>query len=155
MSRNRLDESDAQIVAAELGVPVTEVRRAVAAFFDAIIREADSLHLDNECRIYSRKAFDARAFAVNIPHIGRMGPVYSRYLTWRANEAKELVQEHRGRYREKFTRDEIDTIAGEVLAGRTPPPVQKHKGNEFYKRVWLVGTEGRKLARQVIRKEKE
>lgn len=155
MRRSRLSDADAQAVADELGVPVTEVRRAVDSFFGSIVEAADELRLDNECRIYTRAAFRDKEFACNIPSIGRIGPVYSRYLAWRSNESRSQVQEPRSRYRERVTRDEIDNIASEIIAGRSPAPVTEHKGKEFYKRVWLVDTDKRKLARQVIRKDKE
>ncbi len=155
MKFSRRDENDFRAVSDMTGVPAVEVRRAVASFFDSIVKESDALHLDNECRIYSREAFRSREFVRNIPGIGRIGPVYSRYLLWRANESKNLVQEPRGHCRNRVVQDDIENIAGEIISGGSAVPVNKRKGSEFYKRVWLVGTDGKRLARQVIRKEKK
>lgn len=46
-------------------------------------------------------------------------------------------------------------MASDILSGKTPEPVRKIKRNtELYDRVWLVGQDGKKLARQVIPKSK-
>ena len=44
-------------------------------------------------------------------------------------------------------------MAAEILSGRTPSPVKKKKNSELYERVWLVGQDWKKSARQVIPKE--
>jgi hypothetical protein len=54
-----------------------------------------------------------------------------------------------------MTQDDIEHIADDILSGRTPFLIRKRKGNEMYDRVWLVGQDGKRLARQVIPKEKE
>lgn len=89
----------------------------------------------------------------NIPSIGRLGPSYTRYLKWRGNEAQQIEQKRRSSYRIGLSQDDIEHIAAEILAGRTPTSVQQKKGNELYNRVWMMGKEGKKQARQVIPKK--
>lgn len=45
-------------------------------------------------------------------------------------------------------------MADEILSGKLPTPVKKRKGSELYKRVWYVEQDKKRLARQVIQKEK-
>ena len=79
---------------------------------------------------------------------------YSRYLKWRANSSKSVEQESRSVYRKQVTREDIEKMASDILAGKPIEKPERKNGSEFYKRVWLVGTEGKRLARQVIKKEK-
>ena len=153
--RRRVEDADCLAVAEILSVPQGEVKRAVASFFGIIVSGAKSLPFNNVRKIYTRNAFNEYAFAVNIPSIGRVGPVYSRYLRWRANEAKQIEQEPRSNYRHGVTQSEIENMAGEILAGMTPAPLVRKRGNELYHRVWLVGEDGKRLARQVILKKEE
>lgn len=155
MRRNRLEDADFSAVAQELNVPVTEVRRAVYSFFGEIVVEARALPFNTEKKIFSKGVFDQFLQAWNLPFIGRIGPVYSRYLKWRSNEAKNIIQEPRSNYRSRITQDEIENMADDILSGRTPSPVRKKRGNEMYNRVWLVGQGGKRLARQVIPKQNE
>lgn len=153
--RNRLDEEDVESIAEELSVPVTEVRRAIHSFFGIINDAARSLPFDDRRKIFSREKFEEYSAVWNIPSIGRIGPVYSRYLKWRGNEAKRISQDYRSNYRKRITQDDIEHMAGDILSGKTPSPVIKKKGSELYERIWLVGKNKKKLARQVIPKEKE
>lgn len=153
MYRNRRDDPVFLRVAEETGIPVSEVGKAVRSFFASIKNEARTLPLDNPKKIYRKEVFDTFAFARMIPFIGRIGPVYSRYLAWRRNESKLDVQVPRSRYRTRLLQDDIEHMAEDILAGKAPLPVCKKKGNELYKRVWVVGKDGKKLARQVIPKE--
>ena len=153
MPVNRIDESEFRLIASELGLGVSEVRRAVSSFFAVIASDADSLPFDNARKIYSREKFKEFVKVRCIPYVGRIGPVYSRYLKWRANEAKGQPSERRSSYRTGMTRDEIEHIAASILAGRTPQITRK-KNSELFNRVWLVGKDGKKSARQVIPKEK-
>lgn len=155
MKRNRLEEADLRAVAEKLSLPYKEVRRAVHSFFDTIILYSRSLPFDDPSRIYSKKKFEEYIRVFNIPHIGRIGPVYSRYLKWRSNESKNIRQELRSNYRSRRTQDDIEHMADALLSGKTPLPVEKKKGSEMYNRVWLVDADGKRLARQVIPKEKE
>lgn len=154
MSRNRIEDANCLSIAKELNIPVGEVKKAISSFFGDIVREARSLPFSNATRIYTREKFDELARVWNIPSIGRIGPAYSRYLKWRGNESKKIEQKQRSDYRSRLTQDDIEAIAGDVLSGKTPS-FEKRKGNEMYNRVWLVGQDGKKLARQVIPKNQE
>lgn len=129
-----------------------EVKRAVISFFDCIWGAAKKLPFDTPRRIYSPEKFDEYFRVWNIPSIGRLGPAYSRYLLWRRNESSLVEQRLRSSYRLRLTQDDIEHMAEEILSGNTPSPLQKKKGNELYHRVWLVGKDGKKSARQVIPK---
>ena len=151
---SKKDEAEFKSIAQRYGLSVTEVRRAVNSFFGIIASEANHLPFDSATRIYLKDKFDEYGTVRNIPYIGRIGPSYSKYLKWRANEAKNLKLVARSQYRSRLTQGDLDYIAGEILAGRTPPPIRKRKGNEMYNRIWVIGKEGKRLAYQVIPKEK-
>ena len=153
MQTSRIDEAEFRRIAGKYGLSDKEVRRAVHSFFDIIVSEANRLPFDNPERIYLRDKFDELVTIRNIPFIGRIGPAYSRYLKWRGNEARGVTMVARSRYRSRLTDDDLDYIAGEILAGRTPPPVVKRKGKDMYNRIWLIGKNGKRLAYQVIPKE--
>jgi len=153
--RNRTEEAVYGLVADELGLSISDVRLAVSSFFGEIVSESRALPFNNERKIYSKEKFAEYERAWNIPYIGRIGPVYSRYLKWRGNESKNIVQEPRSNYQSRITQSDIEDMAEAILSGRTPTPLRKRKGNELYNRVWLVGQDGKKLARQVIPKTKE
>lgn len=155
MPKNKIEDADFACIAKELGVPVYEVRRAVYSFFGIIVREARNLPFDDSSRIYTRERFDDFVRVRNIPSIGRIGPVYSRYLKWRGNEAKNQTQVNRSDCRVRVSQSEIEAMAVEALSGRTPSPVVKSKLSESYKRIWMIGRVGKRLARQVIQKEEE
>lgn len=155
MPKNKIEEADFSKIAKEFGVPVSEVRRAVYSFFGIIVRESRNLPFDNPTRIYKKERFDELVKVRNIPYIGRIGPVYSRYLKWRGNEAKNQPQVSRSEYRSRVSQDDIENMAAEILSGKTPSPVEKKKAKEIYNRIWMVGRVGKRLARQVIPKEEE
>lgn len=152
MRRNREDEKAYRSLAKQFGVNQSEVRKIVISFFDQIALEARMLPFDNQYRIYSRKAFENASHVVSIPFIGRIGPVYSRYLKWRANISKDLELAPRENYRLRLTQDDIENMAASVLAGKTPSLVRR-KNKEMFDNIWLVDTDGKKLARQVIKKK--
>lgn len=155
MGRDRLEEADIGSVSESLGVPAGEVRRIVHSFFDDIGSRARRLPFADTSRIHRRTSFDRYRFAVNIPCIGRIGPVYSRYLKWLENESGMSGQELREKCRRRLTRDEIESLAGDILSGRVPDVPEKKRGNEVYRRVWLVDADGRRMARQVFPKKKD
>ena len=130
-----------------------EVRRCVNAFFGSIVSYARTLPFDNPTRIYAKDKFDEYVRVWNIPYLGRIGLVYGRYLDWRANESEKLEQKPKSAYRDSLSRDEIETIAGNVLSGGVFSFPKKSK-KENYRRVWMVGKDGKRLARQVLPKEK-
>ena len=153
MPKNRIDEAEFAEIAKRLGVPQSEVRRAVYSFFGVIVRESRNLPFDDSTRIYTKERFDDFVKVRNIPYIGRIGPVYSRYLKWRGNEAKNQSQVKRSDYRNGLSQDEIENIAADVLSGNTPAPVKKKRGIDLYNRIWMMGRVGKRMARQVIKKE--
>ena len=152
MSRNRLYIQDCEAVAEELGLPFSEVCRAVRSFFDAIALDARRLPFNTPYRIYTKDKFEESVKVWNIPSIGRIGPVYSRYLAWRGNASAGNGQKERNALREELSQGEIEDIAAKVLSGIVPD-IKKKTKKENYNRVWLVGTDGKRLARQVIPKQ--
>lgn len=154
MHRNRIDEADFVKVGKELGFEASDVRKVVHSFFDSITIRARSLPFNTARKIFSKEVFDSYVFVVQIPCIGRLGPVYSRYLKWRANESRLIEQAHRSNYRKKYSQDDIENIAEIALSGRAPVLPEKRKASEDYNRVWLVGKDGKRLASQVIKKQK-
>ena len=153
MGRNRTDEAEFRRIASELGLDSEDVRKAVNSFFEMFLKDAAKLPFDNRRKIYTKEKFDEYVNVRNIPYIGRMGPVYSRYLRWRGNEAKEVSQVPRSSYQSRIPQSEIERMAEDILSGKTPVPIKKKKNSELYHRVWLVGQDGKKSARQVIPKE--
>lgn len=150
--RNKTDELAFEEVARSLGLDRSEVRRCVTSYFDSIWQEARALPFNNARKIYSKEKFDSLVSILYIPCIGKLGPSYSRYKKWRALESKAVTQVSRGTFRVGLTQDEIEDIAADVLSG-TIPHINKRKKQELYDRVWLVGTKGKKQARQVIPKQ--
>lgn len=153
----RKDANDAlcKIVADELDVDIIDVRSAVSSFFGAIYGEAKRLPFDSISRIYLKEKFDDFANVQNIPSIGRIGPSYSRYLKWKSNESASITQVIYTRKGKRFSDGDIEIMADAILTGKPIPELKKKKVNELYKRVWLVGKNGKRLARQVIPKEEE
>lgn len=150
MKNSRIEECDLAGVAEELGVSSGDVRNVVNSFFDAIVSDARKLPFDNHRKIYSKSAFEKHAFVRSVPFIGRLGPTYSRYLKWRANESKRFEMVSRPKSGSKLFPEEIEAIASIVLSGGR---YEKKKRETNYKRIWLVYDSGKKQARQVIPKE--
>lgn len=140
-------------VSDSLGVPADEVRRAVHSFFDDIRARAGRLPFGDTSRIHRRSSFDRHLFAVNIPFVGRLGPVYSRYLKWLENESGMSGQELRGRCSRRMSQSDIEALADDILSGREPVLPERRRGNDIYKRVWIVDADGKRLARQVLPKD--
>lgn len=153
MSRNRMEEVGYRQIAGDLGLDPLDVRQAVHSFFDIILEDARTLPLDNPRKIYSRKVFNSMAAerVRSIPYLGRLGPTYTRYLKWRANESCGLDILARPKKMKALTSEEIEELAKAVLAGQTYVPDKNRKSP--YQRIWLVGEDGKKQARQVIKKK--
>ena len=154
MPRDSRNSARCKILAERYGLTDTEVSKIVASFFDIFKRDAKILPFDNPKRIYSCEGFQKFVKVRQIPFIGRIGPVYSRYLKWRANESQLIEMAPRSSYRTRVLQSDIENTAASILSGTAPPPLKKRKGTEMYERVWLVGQNGKKSARQVIPKEK-
>lgn len=152
MRHNRTEKKWFKEIADELGLPYKEVSRAVGSFFGCINSYARKLPFDNVRKIYRKDAFDGYGKVYNIPFIGRIGPAYSRYLIWRRNESRNVVQVSRCDYAMRLTGEDIEKLATKILSGNSISLPKKRKGNEMYNRVWIVGTDGKKSARQVIPK---
>lgn len=155
MPKNTLEEALFSEISLSHNLPISEVRRAVGSFFGSLVRDSRHLPFDDPTRIYTKEKFEEFVNVMNIPSIGRIGPVYSRYLKWRGNESKSITQEHRSKYRSGITQDEIEHMAEDILSGKAPAPVKRKKSYELFNRVWMVGRVGKRLARQVIPKEKD
>lgn len=138
-----------------MGLPEREVRAIVRSFFSEIVAEARRLPFDDVTRIYKKDRFDEMAHISAIPYLGRTGPVWSLYLKWRRKEAEKTERIKRKDCRARLTRGEIEDIAAEVLAGRVPQTIRKRKKNGLYGRVWMIGRDGKRLAKQAFVKEQE
>lgn len=153
MRKNRVETKDLREISRSLGVDEREARKAIYAFFGVLESEARRLPFADSRRIYLRDAFEPLAKVWNIPYVGRLGPSYSRYLAWRKNESRKILQEPRRKYRLRIPQSEIENMAADILSGRIPAPLKKRKGSELYERVWLVGKAGKRQARQVMPKK--
>ena len=153
MGRNRKEYERYRELSLRHDVSEEEVKRILASFFSILFSDARSLPFDNPRRIFSKEKFNEYIKVRNIPFIGRLGPVYSNYLKWRANESQQIEMAPRSSFRKRRTQSDIESTAAAILSGKTPPPLKKRKGNEMYHRVWLVGQDGKKSARQVIPKK--
>ena len=153
-SRNLATVARCRILADRYCLSETEVKKVVDSFFSVLCQDAKALPFDTPRKIYSGDGFQRFVKVRQIPFIGRMGPVYSNYLKWRANESETIDMVPRSSYRRRVTQSDIENTAAAILFGQTPPPLKKRKGKEMYERVWLVGQDGKKSARQVIPKEK-
>lgn len=156
MYRSRLDTEIYSKVACMFGLETDDVRRIVLSFFDDILVVAKKYPFNNPRKIYSRAKFDSivTSYVACLPCLGRLGPSYTRYIKWRSNVAIPLERRTRKSCREESRRDEIENIAASIFSGKTPCFNKSKKGSELFDNVWLVGTDGKKLARQVIKKRK-
>ena len=153
MKLSRLDKKRFRKIADRLSLPQSEVERAVGSFFGTILSYSRSLPFNNHRKIFKKSAFDDYVTAFNIPFIGRIGPTYSRYLTWRANDASLLIQRNRSYYDYKLSPEEIESLAAALLNGDAVDIPKRKKNSEMFNRVWIVDKNGKKSARQVIPKD--
>ena len=153
MKLSRRDVSACKRIAEEEGLESSEVRKAVLSFFDSIISDTRKLPFDNPQRIYSKDAFLQKSFVVNIPYIGRIGPVYSRYIKWRSEEAEELENVSRKDVRRIYSEPLIEAEAKKALSGQkvNVKLLKERIPRGKYNKVWMICGDGkRKAARQVI-----
>ena len=155
MGRNRNEYARYRVLSGQYGLDEQEVKKIVSSFFDTLVSDARGLPFNNPRKIYRKDKFDELVKVRNLPYLGRIGPVYSRYLKWRANESQTLEMAPRSSYRRRITQSEIESTAAAILSGQAPPLLTKKQRNEMFDRVWLVGQDGKKSARQVIPKDKK
>lgn len=158
MARNRIDERDYERIADELGISAGDARNCVVSFFDAIEKSYRNLPFANPRKIFSRQRFADYVRVWCIPALGRIGPSYDRYLKWRANEAKEVEMVKRSDYKSVYTEEEIENLARKALhewkEGDGPVKIERKSSRDYpFERIWLVGPDGKKQAKQVIPKK--
>lgn len=151
--RNRTHEAEFRDIAGEYGLEPADVKRIVQSFFEVFAQEANALPFDNVKKIFSKDKFKGYVKVRNIPGIGRLGPSYSRYLQWRVNEAKEVDFIPKPKKASRYSQEDIEKMAIDVLSGKSPEMPRRVRQSDQFSRVWLVGTEGKKTARQVIPKK--
>lgn len=154
MKAGRIDKADFEAIASEMGLAPDEVCNAVLSFFDAMVSEARSLPFNNPRRVYSKDVFDTYGSVYQIPSIGRLGPSFTRYKAWRANEAGNERIVGRQTFNEKLRREDIEDMARSALEGIAPDVAgMKRRRRGKYNKVWHVSSEGRRLAWQVQKKK--
>lgn len=157
MKLSRHDVRTCSKIAEESGLPVSEIKKAVTSYFDSIVSVTRKLPFDNRNRIYSKEAFVDNSFVVNIPYIGRIGPVYSLYIKWRKEVAKEFQRVPRKQVRQIYTRPLIEEEARKALSGQkvNTKILKERIPRGKFNKIWLIGKDGkRKAARQVIVNDK-
>ena len=145
-------------IAEDAQIPFAEVRKAILSYFASIVSASLKLPFDNPQRLYSKAAFLEHSFVVNIPYIGRIGPVYSLYLKWRKNEAENYEKVLRHKVRQVYSRALIEEEAQKALKGQkvNEKLLKERIPRGKYNRVWLMDSGGkRRAARQVIVKTKD
>lgn len=148
MPRNKKDDIEFSFLARKYGLEASEVRRIVFSFFDILQLKASKLPLDNPTRIFSKDKFNDFVYVYHIPYIGRIGPVYSRYLLWRKNESVLIEQKNKVSFHNETERQKAERIACEIIYGKRK--CCKDDRKKKYKRVWMVGKDGKRLAKQII-----
>lgn len=137
----------------EEGLSLSEVKKAVIAYFDSIVSSARKLPFDKDNRIYSRKAFAEYPYCINLPYLGRLGPFYSLYLKWRAKEAKEQDTVPRSQAKKIHRKPLIEEAAKQALSGNKVDSgfLRQRLPSGKYKTVWLVDEDNKKkAAKQMI-----
>ena len=152
MKSSRTDEALFREIARETGVDASQVKRSVLSFFDVSFLDAKRLPFSSKRKIFKRVMFGRFAIIRSIPFIGRLGASYTRYLAWKRNDARDSGQVMKSIYRNNLTNEDIERYAAEILSGGSPE-IRKRKSKEMYDRVWIVGEDGKRQARQVIPKE--
>ena len=155
MGRDSSEWNAYRRIADDIGITEFDVSKVVRSFFDIIRLSASKLPFDNRRKIFSKDKFDEYGKVHHIPFIGRLGPVYSRYLAWRSNEAGNYDMEPRSSYRSRITDDDLESLYDAVMSGAEVHMPERKSKKDLYHSVWLVGKNGKRLARQVIPKNKE
>lgn len=138
------------------GISETEVQKAVVSFFDDIVVSTRKLPFDNIKRIYTADAVEDKACVYNIPHIGRLGPMYSQYIKWRADIADEYDMVLREDVRDVHLNGRIEELAALALSGHkvTRDMMKDPIPSGMYHKVWIIDKEGRRrAAKQLFKKQ--
>ena len=156
MKLSRQDRSWCRQYAESNGLNSNEVVKAIVAYFDDMVIAVRSLPFNNVTRIYTADAVDKLAPVYNIPCLGRIGPIYSLYLKWRREEAKEQETELREVVKRRHLSERIEQAAAMALSGRRvsasflDDPIPRG----MYRKVWIIDANGkRRVARQVYKKQ--
>lgn len=153
MRISRTDRDDYMRLADVFGISVTDVSSIVVSYFDTVLGEARSLPFANPRKVFSKDMFDRYGSVHQIPSVGRLGPSYTRYRRWKANESANVGMVNRTYYSERLRKEDIENIADTILSGTIPDIAAIKKGRKGkYNKVWHVGSGGRKLAWQAIKK---
>ena len=137
-------------------IPQREIEKAVESYFDSIVEKTKALPFNTPKRIYSRDAFSKCSFVVNIPYIGRIGPVYSRYLKWRSAESEDVDMVRRKDAKSDHLRPLIEKATVDALSGKKvdASSLRARIPKGKYEKVWYMNPDGtKKAARQVIKKK--
>lgn len=155
MKLRRSERNRCRNISDVTAIPQREVMKAVESYFDSIVEKTKALPFNTPKRIYSRGAFAKCSFVVNIPYIGRIGPVYSRYIKWRSSESRDIEMVKRSDVRKEHLRPMIEDAARDALNGKKVDikPLKERIPRGKYEKVWLVDKDGkRRSARQLIKK---
>lgn len=148
MPRNREDDKVFSSIAKKYGIDASEVKRIVNSFFDILPLESRKLPFNTPTRIFTKDKFEELSSVYQIPYIGRLGPVYSRYLLWRKNESELIEQTDKSSLKKETSKQKAERIAQMLIYGSDSTGNMMEKPE--YKRVWIVKQNGKSLARQVI-----
>lgn len=151
---NKLDKKRFDVISSQTGIEPSVVKSVVYSYFNDILRCAKKLPFDNKYKIYSKAAFDEYIKVWNIPYIGRIGTIYSRYKKWRINESKHSSQEYSDKaVSRKSDKYDIERLAFDILSGKAVSVSDYVKQKEkSYKPVWFVESSKKKRkAKQVIK----
>lgn len=150
--KNTSDDKIFRDIASKYGIEISESKRIVNSFFEILQLEARALPFDDDTRIYTREKFGELVSVYQIPFVGRLGPVYSKYLSWRKNDVDAIEQMGRNVFRKVTLKEKAEMLAKQILSGNTVSGCSFKEFNRIakHKRVWMVGVNGKKLANQVI-----
>lgn len=152
MRADKTARKDFRQIARQTGIEYSKVENALRAYFGEIIWTARKLPFCGRTKIFTSDGFDKYRFVRNIPYIGRIGPIYGRYLKWRAKENSENETVNRKKAKEHYSSPIIEQAMKDILDGKKPD-IESLKGRipkGVYRKVWICSENGKKSARQMI-----
>lgn len=153
MKLSRRDRRICADIATEVGYDTRAIERAVSAYFSVIISDVRRLPFNSHSRIYKPDAFEENGYVVNIPYLGRLGTVYSRYRKWRASVSSENDTVRKEDARSKYFEPLVEEEARKALRGERVNVyrLRERVPSGMYRRVWIMKGNGkRSSARQMI-----